>query len=508
MGHDGVTGSAGGPIGHMGGEEFQRLAGELASFVAGYLDRVESMHVGPGVEPGEIASMLPEHAPEQGEGWDAIIGDLERVVLPGLTHWQSPRFFGYFPANTSYPALLGDLVSGGVGVQGMLWQTSPACTEIETRVMDWLGGLIGLPETFLARSGTGGGVILGTASEATLTALVAARHRVRAAVGERTRGNMTVYASREAHSSVMKSAIIAGLADGPEDLSRVRLIETDAQGAMRTDALERAMREDVESGLVPMFVCATVGTTGTHGVDRLGEVSRVVERARGGAPVWIHVDAAHAGAALVCDEHRWMIDGVHGCDSLCFNPHKWLLVNFDCDAFWVRDRESLVGGLSITPEYLRNPASEAGNVIDYRDWQVPLGRRFRALKLWFVLRHYGAQRLRAYIREHCRIAEVFEHLVRADARFELPVARVLNLVLFRLAHQDPTRRDQLNLELKDRLNSRGRIFLTHTHLPGSRGAEPGGVVLRLAVGATQTQERHVREAWDEIAEVADGVCPA
>lgn len=488
----------------MDSAEFRRLGHLLIDRIADYHDRVGDEPVLSRVAPGEVAAGVAAHAPERGESWDVILADFERVVMPGITHWQSPNFFGFFPANASYPAILGDLMSTGLGVQGMLWATSPACTEIETRVLDWMGEMIGLPREFLSAGGTGvgggggggggGGVIQGTASEATLVALLAARKR---AAGGGAKG--VVYTSTQAHSSVVKAAMIAGFADGPEDRRRVRLIGTDRAYAMRADLLRAAMQADRAAGLTPMYVCATVGTTSSTAVDPIAEIGALCPD----MGVWLHVDAAFSGAACICPEFRGAIAGIERADSFCFNPHKWLLTNFDCSLLWTRDRTALTGALSVTPEYLRNAASSSGAVIDYRDWQIPLGRRFRALKLWWVVRHYGVEGLRAYIREHVRLAAAFEELVQGDSRFEVVTERTSALVCFRLrprVGESPQQTDARNAALLGRINASGRAYLTHTVLPGFDGSDggepvPARYVLRMALGGAKTQERHVREAW-------------
>ncbi|MBF5046202.1 aspartate aminotransferase family protein [Aggregicoccus sp. 17bor-14] len=493
------------PPPHLTPEEFRALGHRMVDFVADYWRRLESFPVRAQVAPGETAAKLPLHAPQQGlggpEGWEAVFRDLEQVVLPGLTHWQSPSFFAYFPANASGPAVLGELLAAGLGVQGMLWSTSPAATELETRVLDWLAELLGLPASFRSTAPTGGGVIQGTASEAALVAMVAARRRV-AVRGGGMKGPLVAYASTQAHSSILKAALLCGVAQDAQDPVHVRQVATDAGHALDPEALEREIRSDQAAGRVPFFVCATLGTTSSGAFDPLLQVAQVLERtgvaARG---AWLHVDAAWAGAALVCPEQRGWLSGVERADSFAFNPHKWLLTNFDCDAFFTRDRQALLDALSVTPEYLRNAASASGQVIDYRDWQVPLGRRFRALKLWFVLRHYGVEGLQAHICEHLRLGELFESLVRADARFELAAPRALSLVCFRLAPRDgesAAECDARNRHLLEQLNAGGRAFLTHTVLPGT----PPRYVLRMAIGATTTQERHVRAAWDELQRLA------
>lgn len=486
-------------------EEFERSAAQAAEFIAAYWSRLQndpvSLPVLSDAKPGDVLSSLPYEPPARGAG-DALLDELfgrEELdkLLPGLTHWQHPNFYAYFPANISGPAVIGELLAAGLGVQGMLWATSPACTELEMRVLDWLAGMLGLPDAFTHASGTGGGVIQGTASEAVLTALVAARHR--AVCWHRARGvkpHLTLYASNQAHSSVIKAAMIAGLADGPDDRAHVRLIDVDDQLRTRPDALACAMRDDVAAGRTPCFVCATLGTTASTAIDPLREIAAAVRAHAADVPPWLHVDAAHAGAACVCPEFRPMLNGVEHADSFCVNPHKWLLTNFDCDAFFVRDKRALIDSMSITPEYLRNTASDAGAVTDFRDWHVPLGRRFRALKLWLVIRWYGVEGLRQHIRSHVALAAMFESLVRSDDRFEILAPRTLNLVCFALRANDAASKSLL-----DRINASGRAYLSHAVLPLESGPR---FALRMAVGSPNTREEHVRETWSLIQHLADG----
>lgn len=464
--------------------------------------------------PGDVLATLPSQPPLLGiadgrDSWDSVFADLDRIVLPALTHWQHPRFFAYFPANASPPAILGELLSAGLGVQGMLWITSPACTELETRMLDWLAEALDLPSMFRSTSGAGGGVIQGTASEAALVAIVAARDRLRRAWRAAGRPGVpepVVYASTQAHSSIAKAAMIAGIAESHDDRRHIRLIDTDASYALRPDLLAQALRDDLASGLAPCFVCATIGTTGTTAVDPTAAIADTIADAwhRGAASTaglpapWLHADAAYAGSALICPEFRHLAAGLDRCDSLCFNPHKWLLTNFDCSAFYLRDRRPVVDALSITPEYLRNTATDAGSVIDYRDWQVPLGRRFRALKLWLVLRYFGVEGIRQHIRRDVALAELFESLVRADDRFEITAPRVLNLVCFRLRRGG----DDANRRLLDAVNATGRAFLTHAVLPDPP-AGPAGLTLRLVTGSPATTESDVRETWELLLRLAD-----
>jgi aromatic-L-amino-acid decarboxylase len=461
---------------------FRRAAHAAVDWVADYLQEVERLPVFPQVRPGEVRSHLPPHPPESPESFDAILADLDRVILPGITHWQSPMFFGYFPANASGPAIVGDLISSGLGVQGMMWATSPAATEVETHMLDWMVELLGLPDRFRS-DGRGGGVIQDTASSSSLVALLAARERATgfAVNAQGITGTMTAYTSSQAHSSIEKAAGIAGI--GRDNL---RQIDVDAAYAMRPDALERAVHQDLAAGHTPFFVCATVGTTSSTAIDPVRAIADICRRHR----LWLHVDGAYAGSAAVCPEFRWIHDGLELADSYCFNPHKWLLTNFDCDCFYVADRAALIQTLSILPEYLRNQATESGAVYDYRDWGIPLGRRFRALKLWFVIRAYGAEGLRRHIRRGVALAQEFAGWVRADPRFELCAPVPLSLVCFRLKAGD-----EATERLRDALNGSGKMYLVHTRLDGR-------VVLRLAIGGVSTERRHVERAWELVREAA------
>ncbi len=387
------------PSFHMTPEEFRRHGYAVIDWIADYMRRVADLPVLSDVRPGEIRAKLPPHPPSHGEPFAEMLADVDRILVPGITHWQSPHFFAYFPANSSGPSVLGELLSAGLGVQGMLWITSPACTELETHVLDWLVDMLGLPSAFTS-GGRGGGVIQDSASSSALCALIAARERSSGS-GTNERGcdgRLTAYASTQAHSSIEKAVKIAGI--GRQNL---RLIDVDERYAMRPDRLEAAIVRDKALGLIPCFVAATVGSTASHAIDPLASIGRICRE----HDVWLHVDAAMAGTAAICPEYRWIHEGLDQADSYCFNPHKWMFTNFDCSCFWVADRESLIRAFTIMPEYLRNRPSESHEVIDYRDWQVPLGRRFRALKLWFVIRHYGVEGLRFHIRRHIELAHEF-----------------------------------------------------------------------------------------------------
>jgi aromatic-L-amino-acid decarboxylase len=465
---------------HMSPEEFRRQGHAVVDWIANYLDKVEEFPVLSRVKPGETRAKLPPNPPQSGEAFEQMLGDIERVVLPGITHWQSPNFYAYFPSNSSGPGILGDLLSSGLGVQGMLWSTSPACTEVETHVLDWIAKMLDLPEKFLSSS-TGGGVIHDTASTASLCALLAGRERATQFVSNRKGcdGRLIVYCSTQTHSWIDKAVKIAGI--GSENL---RQIEVDDKFAMRTEALERQIAADKKAGLLPCFVCATVGTTSSNAIDPVREIGRICHEHN----LWLHVDSAMSGTAALCPEFRFVNDGMEMADSYCFNPHKWMFTTFDCDCFYVADRKHLIQTLSVLPEYLRNQATESGAVIDYRDWQIPLGRRFRSLKLWFVIRHYGIEGLQHHIREHIRLAQVFAKWVAGDARFEIAAPSPLNMVCFRLRAGDAA-----SQKLMDALNSSGDLFMTHTKLDGK-------VTLRFCVGQTYTQARHVEHAWQRIQE--------
>ena len=462
-------------------DEFRQHGREVIDWIADYMERVEEYPVQSQANPGDVRAALPDSPPDQGESFDQILADVNRVILPGITHWQSPNFFGYFPANTSPPSILGELLAAGLGVQGMLWTTSPACTELEQHVLDWLVEMLDLPATFHS-SGDGGGVIQDTASSASLCALLAACHRDSDKKSHEARKKgvdtwQVAYASTQAHSSIEKAMIIAGMGT-----DRLRMIRTDDSGRMRPEYLEEQMIADASHGLRPTFVCATVGTTSSGAVDPLPEIGRVC-REHG---AWLHVDAAMAGTAAICPEFRDIHQGLELADSYAFNPHKWMFVNFDCNCFYVADRGSLIQALSVLPDYLRNRASQSGEVTDYRDWQIPLGRRFRALKLWFVIRSFGVEALQQKIRSHVEWAGRFAEWVEADDDFELAAPRSLNLVCFR-----HTAGDDLNQRLADTLNDSGDLFLSHTILDDR-------LTLRFSIGQTSTELEHVERAWAAI----------
>jgi aromatic-L-amino-acid/L-tryptophan decarboxylase len=470
----------------MKNEDFRRFGHEFVDWIADYFDHVEDYPVLSPLAPGEVRKSIPAVPPDRGEDMEDIFRDFRKIVLPGMAHWQHPGWFAYFPANNSPPSVLGEMLTAGLGAQCMVWKTSPAAAELEEAVLDWLAQMIGLPPGLAA-------VIQDTASTATLCAMLSARERTTGLGSNEDgfRAPLTVYASEEAHSSIEKGVKIAGF--GRKNLRR---IPTDDAFALLPDRLEEAIRRDKEAGLTPACVVATVGTTSSGGLDPLRPIGEICRR----HGVWLHVDAAYAGTAALLPEKRGILDGVESADSFVFNPHKWMLTNFDCSAYYVKDPAALVRTFEITPEYLKTGVD--AKVKNYRDWGIPLGRRFRALKLWFVIRSYGVEGLQAMVREHLRLAGLVRDWVEADARFELMAPVELGLVCFRLNDGgDESALDALNRELLERVNGTGRVFLSHTALRGKFS-------LRLVVGQRTTEERHVRQAWDIIVRAADGLVRA
>lgn len=483
-------------------QQFREQAHRVADFVADYYrdlqlhpDRFPSKCQ---EQPGFLRELLPDHAPEVGESFEVILQDMQQHIMRGLSHWQSPNFFAFFPCNSSYPGMLGEWLSSCFNAVGFTWATSPSFTELETIVMDWLAQAIGLPSSFLSH-GEGGGVIQGTASEACLVALLAARQRAVTHFAEttspedkaRTIGRMVVYTSAQAHSSIKKACVIAGV-------ERLRLIPT-KDHAMCTATLETLIQEDVAADLIPLLVVGTYGTTSCGGVDDIAELCRLCSLSCLKLPMWMHVDAAYAGSALLCPEYQEDMPDLGRVDSFNFNPHKWMMTNFDVSALWVRHRSLLVDALSTTPPYLRHDFT--GLVTDYKDWQIPLGRRFRALKLWFVLRSFGLEGLRHHIRKDVELARRFESFVRKDDRFELIAPAKFGLVCFRWRNHS----DRDNEVLLNAINEGGKYWLINTK-------EDDQFIIRFATGSPQTLPCHVDAAWEHIQQcvsrLEEGGCAA
>jgi aromatic-L-amino-acid decarboxylase len=467
----------------MNREDFRKYGYECVDWIADYLETIEKYPVRARVKPGEISSQVPDRAPEKGESMEAIFGDFEKIILPGMTHWQHPSWFAYFPANNSPPSILAEMLTAGMGAQCMIWETSPSAAELEEKVMGWLQRMLGLPEGLE-------GVIQDTASTGSLVSLLIAREKAtdfRANVtGFQER--LVVYISEEAHSSVEKGANIAGY--GKEN---VRLIPTDENLAMIPEKLEEAILSDKNNGCKPCCVVATVGTTSSAAIDPLRPIGQIGQK----YGLFVHVDAAYAGTAAILPEKRWIIEGTEYVDSFVFNPHKWMLTNFDCSAYFVKDARALIQTFEIHPEYLKTGVDTV--VKNYRDWGIQLGRRFRALKLWFVLRYYGVEGIQSLVREHIRMAEMFKEWVDDHPNFEIMAPVHLSLVCFRLNDgRDEDALNALNRELIERINKTGKIFLTQTTLKGK-------FVLRMAIGARTTADDHVRQAWQIIRDTADEI---
>jgi aromatic-L-amino-acid decarboxylase len=465
-------------LGDMDPETFRKEAHRIADWIADYIAAPERFPVLAQVQPGDVRNALPASAPEQGEAFDGIFADFERIVLPGITHWNHPGFFAYFAISASAPGILAEFLSAALNVQAMLWRTSPAATELEEVALGWLRQLLGLPDAFE-------GVIYDTASISTLHALAAAREvaatdvRIRGLAGRTDLPQFRIYCSEHAHSSVDKAVILLGL--GHESLRRV---EADTAFRMRPDALAAAIADDQRRGVRPMAVVATVGTTSTTSVDPVGPIANICAREH----IWLHVDAAYAGVAAMLPDYGWILRDAPSADSLVVNPHKWLFTPFDLSAFYCRRMDVVRSAFSLVPEYLKT--AETGAVKNLMDTGIQLGRRFRALKLWMVLRHFGAEGIRARLAEHIRLAQLFAAWVDASADFERTAPAPFSVVCFRARETD-----EFNERLLDGINQSGEFFLSHTRLDGR-------YTLRLAVGNLHTTERHVERAWALIQEIA------
>jgi aromatic-L-amino-acid/L-tryptophan decarboxylase len=469
-------------------EEFRRHAHELVDWMADYMARVGELPVTPPVAPGDVRRRLPASPPDAGEPFGSLFDDFRELIVPGMTHWNHPGWFAYFPGNNSAPSVLGEMLTATIGAQCMSWVTSPAATELEQVVMDWLRQMVALPAEFV-------GSIQDTASTATLVALLSARERASVGAtgiqGMSGGPGLTVYASREAHSSVDKGVKLAGYG-----LERLRRIPTDATFAMDPAVLELEIERDLAAGMRPACVVASVGTTSSTAVDPVAEIAMICQR----YGVWLHVDAAYAGSAAIVPELRGRFEGWERADSIVLNPHKWLLTNFDCTAYYVRDRDALLSAFSVTPEYLRTAHDD--QVVNYRDWGIQLGRRFRALKLWFVIRSYGVEGLQAVIRRHVALAGELASWVDAAPDFERMAPVPFGLVSFRYrpAGASEEELDRVNQRLLEAVNATGRVFMTHTRLAGR-------YTIRLVIGQRATERTHVEEAWRLIREAAVRVSP-
>jgi len=427
-------------------ENFREEADAIIGWIDNYFQGIRNLPVKSRVKPREIYDRIPSEAPAQGETIDQILKDLDSIILPGITHWQHPSFHAYFPANSSYESLLGEMVTAAIGAQCMVWDTSPAAAELEERMTEWMAAATGLPNTFK-------GVIQDSASSATLVAIITAREKVTQfkSNSEGVPRGLRVYCSSEAHSSIEKGVGVAGI--GRNNLVK---IATDSEQRMIPEKLENAIRKDISAGLTPTCVVAAIGTTGSVAIDPLPEIAAICEKFN----IWLHVDAAYAGTALVLPEYRYLIEGIELADSLVFNPHKWMFTNFDCSLYYVKDPAMLVRTFDILPEYLKTATH--GTVNDYRDWGIPLGRRFRALKLWFVLRGFGLEGIRQRLREQIALNEYFAEQIVQSGRFTLLKPPFLGFTIFRVNADDDTASEKLLASV----NASGKIYLSHTKIKG------------------------------------------
>src|SRR5664279_4766355 len=464
-------------------DEFRKHAHELVEWMAGYMENVSSLPVKSSVEPGEIFKKIPDKPPQSPESFDSLMKDFNEIIMPGITHWQSPDFYAYFPANTSPASILAEMITSTLATQCMIWETSPAAAELEEKMMNWLRDLIGLPDGFE-------GVIQDSASTATLAAILTAREKATDFSGNTEGilkpGSLKVYCSTQTHSSVEKAVKISGI--GKRNLVKIP-VRNDF--SMDPEKLREAITSDKINGFIPCCVVATIGTTGTTAVDPIRAVGEVCQE----NDIWLHVDAAMAGTALILPEFQWMLDGREYIDSFVFNPHKWMFTNFDCTAYFVKDAAKLIKTFEILPEYLKTRTR--GKVNDYRDWGVPLGRRFRALKLWSVIRTYGVDGLREKIREHISYAQNLSQWILKENDFEILAPVVICVVCFRYTPEgyNEEQLNALNEKLNHKLNDSGKLYLSHTVLNGI-------YTLRMVTAQTNVTIRHVENAWDQIKETA------
>jgi len=474
----------------MDSEEFKVRGRQMVDYIIQYLEEIESRRVTPAIEPGYLSHLIPASAPHDPEPWEDVMKDVEDKIMVGMTHWQHPRFHAYFPAGNSFPSILADMLSGAIGCVGFSWAAAPSCTELETIMLDWLGKMIGLPTQFMSQSpgSRGGGVIQASASECVLDCLLAARAQairaLKVKMGDEAEetvllSKLMAYCSKEAHSCVEKAAMIGFV--------KLRILEPDDQSVLRGARLKEAMMEDIENGLYPFFVSTTLGTTGCCAFDRLDEIGPVCKE----MGAWLHVDASYAGSSFICPEFRPLMAGVEYAQSFNMNPNKWMLVNFDCSTMWVTDRYKLTQALVVDPLYLQHSYSESA--IDYRHWGIPLSRRFRSLKLWFVIRNFGVSGLQEYVRNHCRLAKKFEALVEADNRFRVMNDVKVGLVCFRLFGSN-----QLNQKLLSTINASGKLHM----VPASVNDY---FVIRFCVCAQSATDQDIEKAWSIISEIATEV---
>nr|XP_018906491.1 PREDICTED: alpha-methyldopa hypersensitive protein-like [Bemisia tabaci] len=472
----------------MDSAQFREFGKAAVDLIADYLDNVRDRSVLPDVEPGYLHGLIPDRLPDKGDKWEDVLADVEKTIMPGMTHWQSPRCHAYYPAASSYPSIIGEMLAAGFGNLGFSWITSPVCTELEVAMMNWLGKLLNLPEDFLfSEGGRGGGVIQGSASEATVIALLAAKGRTIRKICQNTinsnendiRAKLVGYTSDQANSSVEKAGLVGSMP--------IRILPSNEKGELAADTLQEAVEVDIANGLIPCFVVAAFGSTGTCSIDDLESIGPVCNK----FDIWLHVDAAYAGAALMLPEYKHLAAGLKYADSFDFNLHKWLLVNFDCSAMWVKDSSHLVQSLSVDRIYLKHQRQgQNPKAPDYMHWQIALGRRFRALKVWITLRVYGVDGLQAFLRKQIDLALQFSEKVKNDPRFELSVPPRMGLVCFRLKGED-----DVTKMLYDRLMARRKIFTVIATAQNK-------LIIRFCINSQLTERKDIEFAWSEISEQA------
>ncbi|CAG9826126.1 unnamed protein product [Diabrotica balteata] len=470
--------------------EFREFGKAAVDYIADYIETIRERPVLPSVQPGYLGELLPKEAPQTGESWQDVLQDVDRIIMPGLTHWHSPRFHAFYPTANSFPAVVGEMLSAGFGCVGLSWIASPAYTELEVVMMNWLGKLIDLPEEFLNCSeGPGGGIIQGSASEVTFIGLLAAKEKKVKDLMEQNphlkeadiKGKLIAYTSDQSNSSVEKSGLLGSMP--------MRLIPANEKGQLTGSALLEAIQKDKEQGLIPCYVVACLGTTPTCAFDDLTELGPICNKEN----IWLHVDAAYAGTAFACPEYRYLMKGVQFADSFNFNAHKWMLVNFDCSAMWVKNAKYLVEAFNVQRIYLKD--NHKGLAPEYRHWQISLGRRFRALKLWFVLKIYGIEGIQKHVRGQIALAKHFEDLVNTDSRFEVCTSS-MGLVTFRIKGPN-----SLSEQLLEKLDQRKNIFVIAGHFQEK-------FVIRFAICSRLTNAIDVEFSWEEIKSQADEILPS
>ena len=466
-------------------EDFQKHSHELVDWMFSYLKEIEKYPIKPDIKPGEIYNALPEKPPMNGEAFDKIFKDFNEIIIPGITHWQSPNFHAFFPANNSYPSILAEMLISTIGAQCMMWDTSPSATELEQKVTEWIRDSIGLPSNW-------SGVINDTASVGTICSLLTAREnhsKFKINSDGFSNNKYKIYCSKETHSSIEKAVKIIGF--GSKNLNK---IDTDNNLSIDLKKLENQIIKDIESNYIPLAIISTYGTTGTVAFDSINEIALIAKKYR----IWHHIDAAYAGSALFLDEYKKDINNIKYADSFLFNPHKWMLTNFDCSLYYVKDEEKLIKTLEIHPEYLKTSSK---NIKNYKDWSIQLGRRFRALKLWFVIRSYGINGIKKYLKNHINLAKYLKDIILNDENFELTTKQNMNMINFRFnpkKSKNNSEINKLNIRLIDKLNKTGKIYLSHTMINNIYS-------IRMPIGSTTVGIENIKSSWKLIKKTSQNI---